>query len=100
MELEEEWFLARFDQQVHKEREKPWHDFHIKLHTFKVNNLVLLYNIKFTTFLGKFQIHWLGPYIVKEITDGGTIQLTNLNGDPFAGRVNGSKLKLYMVDPM
>ena len=41
-------------------------------------------------------MHWLGPYIIKEVTDGGAVQLTKLNGDLFQGRVNGSRLKLYM----
>jgi len=41
-------------------------------------------------------MHWLGPYIIKEVTDEGTVQLAKLNGDPFPGRVNDSHLKLYM----
>lgn len=40
-------------------------------------------------------MHWLGPYVVKEVTDGGAVQLGKLNGDPFIGKVNGSRLKLY-----
>ena len=99
MELEVDRFLARFHQQVQKEREKHWRDRHIELHTFKVNDLVLLYDSKFTKFLGKFQMLWLGPYIIKEITDGGAVQLEKLNGEPFPGRVNGRILKLYTWDP-
>eukprot|EP00253_Pinus_taeda_P027286 PITA_27286 len=72
-ELEKDRFLARFHQQVQKEREKAWHDRHIKLHTSKVNDLVLLYDNKFEKFLGKFQMHWLGPYVIKEIIDGGVV---------------------------
>ena len=98
MELEEDQFLVGFQQQVQKEHEKAWHDCHIKLRTFKVNDLVLLYDSKFTKFLGKFQMHWLGPYTVKEITDGGAVKLAKLNGEPFMGRVNGSRLKLYTRD--
>ena len=90
MELEEDKFLPGFHQQVQKEREKSWHDRHINLHMFKVNDLVLLYDSKFTKFPGKFQMHWIGPYVIKEIIDGGTIQLAKLNGEPFQGRVNGS----------
>jgi len=72
-ELEKEQFLAGFHQQVQKQREKAWQDRHIKLHTFKVNDLVLLYDSKFDKFTGKFRMHWLGPYIVKEVTDGGAV---------------------------
>jgi len=82
--------LARFHQQVQKECEKAWHDQHIKLHIFKVHDLFLLYDSKFDKFPGKFQMHWLGPYVIKEIIDGGVVQLMKLNGDPFLGKVNGS----------
>ena len=51
-ELEEEWFLAGFHQQVQKQHEKSWHDRHIKLRTFKENDLVLLYDSKFKKFPG------------------------------------------------
>jgi len=58
---------------------------HIKLRTFKVNDLVLLYDSKFDKFLGKFRMHWMGPYAIKDITDGGAVQLAKLNGEPFPG---------------
>jgi len=73
MELEEDRFLVGFHQQVQKEHEKSWNDRHIKLRTFKVDDLVLIYNSKFTKFIGKFQMHWLGPYVIKEIMDGGAV---------------------------
>lgn len=97
MDLEEDRFLTRFQQQVQKKHEKEWHDWHIKLHMFKVDDLVLLYEGKFTKFPGKFQMHWLGPYVIKEITDWGAVQLAKLNGNPFPGKVNRSRLKLYTV---
>ena len=90
--------MARFHQQVQKECEKAWHDRHIKLCTFKVNDLVLLYDSKFDKFPGKIQMHCLGPYVIKEITDSGAVQLMKLNGDPFSGKVNGSQLKPYTDD--
>ena len=99
MKLKEDRFLAGFHQQVQKECEKTWHDMHIMLCTFKVNDLVFLYDIKFTMFSSKFQIYWLGPYVVKEITDGDAVQLMKLNGEFFPGRVNGSRLNLYTEDP-
>lgn len=73
LKLEEDRFLAGFHQEVQKEHEKAWHDWHITLCTFKVNDLVLLYDRKLTKFPGKFQMHWLGPYVVKEIIDGGAV---------------------------
>ena len=52
--LEEECFMVGFHQQVQKEREKAWHDRHIKHKTFKEGDLVLLYDSKFVKFPGKF----------------------------------------------
>jgi len=52
--VEEDRFLARFHQHVQKEHEKAWNDWHIKLQTFKVNDLVLLYDSKFDKFPRKF----------------------------------------------
>ncbi len=43
-------------------------------------------------------MHWLGPYVIKEITNGGANQLAKLNGELFLGKVNGSLLKLYRGD--
>ena len=94
-ELEEKSFLVGFHQKVQKKRKKAWHDRHIKLHTFKVNDLVLLYDSKFDKFPGKFKMHWLGPYVIKEIADGDVVQLVKLNGEPFPRKVNGSHLKPY-----
>ena len=78
--LEEDRFIARFCQQVQIEREKAWHDRHIKHKTFKVGDLVLLYRSKFVKFRGKFCMHWLGPYQVKHVISGGGVQLEKLNG--------------------
>jgi len=69
------------------------------VHTFKENDLALLYDNKFKKFPGKLRMHWLGPYVVKEVIDGGAVQLAKLNRDPFSGRVNGSHLNLYMGGP-
>ena len=94
-ELEEDSFLEGFHQQVQKDHEKAWHDRHIKLFTFENDDLVLLYDCKLTKFLGKFEMHWLGPYVIKEITDAGAVRLVKLTGEFFLGKVNGSHLKPY-----
>lgn len=99
MELEEDCFLVGFHQKVQNEREKAWHGRHIKLCTFKVNELLLLYDSKFTNFPRKFQMHWLGPYVIKEIMDGGTVHLAKLNRKPLPRKLNRSRLKLYIGDP-
>jgi len=43
-------------------------------------------------------MQWLGPYVIKKITDGGVVQFVKMNRDPFLARVNGSWLKPYTGD--
>ena len=78
MELEEDKILAGFHQEVHKAKEKAWHDRHIKKKIFKGGYLVLLYDSRYLQHPGKFKMHWLGPYKVKGITNGGAVQLKDL----------------------
>jgi len=73
IELDEDRFLAGCHQQVQKNREKAWHDRHIKNKQFKKDDFVLLYDSKFLKFPGKFRQHWLGPYQVVSITDEGMV---------------------------
>jgi hypothetical protein len=56
---------------------------------------VLLYDNKFFQHPGKFRMNWLGPYEVKLVTDGGSVQLKYLGGIELKGMLNGSRLKLY-----
>lgn len=44
-------------------------------------------------------MHWLGPYVINEITDGGVVQLVKINGEPFLGNLNGSHLQAYIGWP-
>jgi hypothetical protein len=95
LELEEDKFIVGFHQQVQKEREKAYHDRHIKKKAFKQGDLVLLYDNKFMKNLGKFRTHWLDhlrfPMLQKEELHS----LKTLNGEWKEGLVNGSRLKLY-----
>jgi hypothetical protein len=40
-------------------------------------------------------MHWLGPYVIRFVTEAGVVQLEKLNGEVVEGLVNGSRLKLY-----
>jgi hypothetical protein len=40
-------------------------------------------------------MHWLGPYEIKFVIDGGVVQLQDLTGKEIQGLVNGSQMKLY-----
>ena len=93
--LEEDRFIAGFHQKVQKAREKAWHDRHIKSKIFWTRDLVLLYDSKFVKFLGKFKTHWLGPYQIQQVIEGGAIKLSKLNWELVPTLINGSRLKLY-----
>eukprot|EP00253_Pinus_taeda_P004928 PITA_04928 len=63
-ELDEEIFLAGFHQQVQKQREKAWHDWHIKLCTFKITDggVVQLVKLNGEPSPGKVNGSRLKPY--------------------------------------
>ena len=54
-----------------------------------------MYDRKFFKNLGKLKTHWLGPYNVMHITNGGTKKLQKLYGTPVKGLVNGIRLNPY-----
>ena len=95
VELEEDRFIAGFHQQVQKNREKSWHDRHIKSKAINEGDLVLMYDNMFAWFTGKFHMHCLGPYQVKHVTEGGAISFAKLDGTMAPTMVKGSRLKLY-----
>ena len=57
VELEEDRFVVGFHQQVQKDREKVWHDRHIRSKEIKAGDRVLMYDSKFAWFPGKFCMH-------------------------------------------
>jgi hypothetical protein len=57
MSMEEDRILAGFHQQVKKERDKAWHDRHIKRKMFNEGDLVLLYDSKMLQHPGKMRMH-------------------------------------------
>jgi hypothetical protein len=50
----------------------------------------LLYDNKTFQHPGKLRMHWLGPYEVKSVIDGGDVQLRDLSGVELQGIINGS----------
>lgn len=57
LELEEDRFLAGSHQQVQKERQKAWHDKHIKKKEFQPGEMVLMYDNKFLQHPGKLHMY-------------------------------------------
>ena len=100
IQLDDDHFIAGFQQQVVKDRRKAWHDHHIKHKQFAVGDLVFYYDSKFIKHRGKLQMHWLGPYLVQSITSGGVVQLQQLDGVMLPKLINGSSLKTYRTGLM
>jgi hypothetical protein len=40
-------------------------------------------------------MHWLGPYELKYVIDGGVVKLQDLAGAYLRGMINGRQMKLY-----
>jgi hypothetical protein len=99
MIIKEDRILAGFHQEVYKSRDKAWHDRHIKRTNFKEGDLVLVYDSESLQHPRKLRMHWLGPYKVKTITDGGVVHLQDLAGTELRGRINGSRLNMYRDSP-
>jgi hypothetical protein len=95
MELEEDKIMAGFHHEVNKAKDKSCHDRHINKKKFKEGDLLLLFDSKYLQHPGKFKMHWLGPYEIKSVMDGGVVQLQDLKGKEMQVLVNGSQLKLH-----
>ena len=52
-----------------------------------------MYDSKFSKHLRNMKTHWLGPYVVKEITNEGAIKLEKLDGTEVRALINGSRMK-------
>ena len=61
----------------------------------QIGDLVFLYENTFLQHPRKFQMHWLGPYMIRFVTKEGVIQLEKLNRELLEGLVNDNWMKLY-----
>ena len=69
---------------ISKANMKYVHDQHILRKSFKVGQKVLLYNSRLYLFPRKLQSNWFGPFIVREISLHGAIEIHNpRNGNIF-----------------
>lgn len=76
-------------------KRKEKHDKKIKRADVKDGDLVLLYDSRHVKFPEKLQLRWIGPYKVKKRYNNGSVQLEDLEGNLFATRVNGGRIKRY-----
>ncbi|XP_024531122.1 uncharacterized protein LOC112346410 [Selaginella moellendorffii] len=93
--LDETRLLAFQAREALQKRRKKWHDDHIRERKFAIGDLVLLYDSKFWKRPGKLKIRWLGPYVVVNVNDNGSVQVADLSGNLLPTRINGFRLKKY-----
>ena len=76
-------------------RWKLLHDKHIFRKSFHVGQKVLLYNSRLHLFLGKLRTKWIGPFVIKSISEHGAFEVENpKNGNVL--KVNGHQLKPHL----
>ncbi|KAL9360500.1 hypothetical protein Peur_048623 [Populus x canadensis] len=80
---------------ISKHKMKTLHDKHILRKSFHVGQKVLLYNSRLHLFPGKLRTKWIGPFVIKSISEHGAFEVENpKNGNVF--KVNGHRLKPYL----
>ncbi|XP_057487288.1 uncharacterized protein LOC130773354 [Actinidia eriantha] len=93
-ELDEIRNDAYENSKISKAKMKSLHDQRILRKSFEVGQKVLLYNSRLHLFPGKLQSRWSGPFVVREVSPHGAIEIENpKNGNRF--KVNGQRLKPY-----
>ncbi|XP_075101986.1 uncharacterized protein LOC142177397 [Nicotiana tabacum] len=95
--LEERKDLAHVRMAAQKQRIKRNYNQRTNLRYFKVGDLVLRKVTQNTRELnaGKLTSTWEGPYRVSAITDKGSYELENHNGDKLPSNWNVAHLKIY-----
>jgi len=94
-ELEEMRLNAYNSSRLYKERIKAYYDKKLLKREFRTGQMVLLFNSRLRLFLGKLKSRWSGPFVVKQVTTHGAVEIE----DPKSKRsslVNGQRLKHYV----
>ncbi|CAJ2671924.1 unnamed protein product [Trifolium pratense] len=79
---------------IYKERTKRYHDKNLVRKEFYPGQNVLLFNSRLKLFPGKLKSKWSGPFVVKEVSPHGAVELQD-SGSSQTFKVNGQRLKPY-----
>lgn len=71
----------------YKEKMKHWNDCKILHFAFRVEEQVLLFNLRLKHFSGTLKSKWIGPYKVTTVYQNGAIEIEDIKGIKFT--VNG-----------
>ena len=99
-ELDESRRLSAQHIEAIQRRRKIAFDKKHKKRTLRVGMLILLQDGRKNDFPGKFDVVWMSLYIVSEVFDNNSVQLTTLSGEKFPQRTAGSRCKEYFASPM
>ncbi|KAK8510974.1 hypothetical protein V6N12_036886 [Hibiscus sabdariffa] len=93
----EELRTAAYDNaRIYKDKTKRWHDRKILPQQYQPGQQVLLFNSRLKLFLGKLKSRWSGPFTITNVSPHGAITIKSpMDNHEF--KVNGQRLKLYMV---
>jgi len=94
-ELEEMRLRAYENALIYKERTKKYHDRNLFSREFYVGQPVLLFNSRLKLFPGKFKSKKSGPFIVKNVSQHGVVEVTTPD-DERSFTVNGQRLNPYL----
>ena len=94
--LDETRHDAALANKAHKKCIKVQYDKNSKPCVFSEGDLVFLYDQEFDKLgAGKFELPWMGPYIVKRFLTKGAYKLVDYDGIPLSQPQNGLYLKRY-----
>ncbi|CAM6094023.1 unnamed protein product [Calypogeia fissa] len=74
---------------------KKYHDKKVQVVHLQPGDLVLMYDSQFAHFPGKLHTRWLGPYIVKNFFQNGSVEVATLGGEVYPVRIHYDSLKKY-----
>lgn len=80
---------------MYKAKTKAFHDHHIRLNTFVLEQKVWLLNSKIRLFPGKLRSRWDGPFIVTSVSPHRAVDLRDPKSGSFF-KVHGQRLKPYI----
>jgi len=94
-ELEEMRLRAYENALIYKERTKKYHDRNLVHREFYAGQSLLLFNSRLKLFPGKLRSKWSGPFIVKNVSQHGAVEVMTPDGER-SFTVNGQRLKPYL----
>lgn len=93
---ENRWLSTQHIKAIQRRRKIAFDNKH-KKRTLKLGMLILLQDGRKKNFPCKFDVVWMGPYIVSEVFANNSVQLITLNGEKFPNRNAGSMCKEYFT---